>query len=171
MNWKDTLATVAPTLATALGGPLAGAAARMVAEAIGLPEHDDGGIEQAVLMADPATLARLKEAELAFEKSLKELGIEKERIYAGDRANARQRQVETQDRTPHQLAWAILFALFCVIGILAFVEIPPGSKETFVMLAGSLSTIAGMAATFFYGSSSGSDLKTKLLARKTDGAT
>ena len=28
MNWKTTLATIAPTIATALGGPLAGVAVR-----------------------------------------------------------------------------------------------------------------------------------------------
>jgi hypothetical protein len=36
------------------------------------------------------------------------------------------------------------------------------------MLAGSLSTIAGMAATYFFGSSSGSEQKNALFMRKTE---
>jgi hypothetical protein len=168
-NWLDVVKTVAPSLASALGGPLAGTATTALSDAIFGKAESTDVLEETIAKADPTTLAALKKAELDFQITLADLDIDLERIHAGDRADARKRETDVKDRTPAQLAWVILAALFTVIAVLAFVEIPPGSKETFVMLAGSLSTIAGMAATYFFGSSSGSELKTKMMARRTDG--
>ena len=58
MNWKDTLAKVAPTLAGALGGPLTGVAVKLGLDAIGIkasgePEHDQDVLEQAVASGSP----------------------------------------------------------------------------------------------------------------------
>jgi hypothetical protein len=54
-NWKQTLMAVAPTLATALGGPLAGAAVGVIGKAL-LGDDFDGDIESAVSGATPEQL-------------------------------------------------------------------------------------------------------------------
>jgi gas vesicle protein len=60
---KNVVGAVAPTLGTALGGPLGGAAASMIADALGC-ENNPKAIEKAVQHATPADLAKIKESEL-----------------------------------------------------------------------------------------------------------
>ena len=91
MNWRKTLATVAPAIATALGGPLAGVAVQMAGKAIGLGEGaTEGDVEAAVLSGNPDVLVRLREVNAQFEKDMAALGVDLERIHAGDRDSARQ---------------------------------------------------------------------------------
>jgi hypothetical protein len=167
-DWKATLATVAPTLATALGGPLAGTAAKAIAEAIGLSTLDEKGAEQAVLMADPATLARLKEAEMQFQTDLAALDIDLERIHAGDRDSARRREVDAKDRAPAAMSFVILLGFFAAFSAMMFVPFPDASKEALFILLGVLGGMASSITNYYFGSSTGSDLKTKIMARKTD---
>jgi hypothetical protein len=168
IDWKSTLATVAPALASALGGPLAGAAARFVAEAIGLPDLDEKGTEQAVLMADPLTLARLKEADLKFQEAMRGLDIDLERVHAGDRDSARRRQTDANDQTPALMGVAILAGFFAAFAAMLFVPFPDASKEALFILLGVLGGMASSITNYYFGSSTSSDLKTKIMARKTD---
>ena len=91
MDLRKTLATVAPAIATALGGPLAGVAVQMAGKAIGLGEGaTEGDVEAAVLSGNPDVLVRLREVNAQFEKDMAALGVDLERIHAGDRDSARQ---------------------------------------------------------------------------------
>jgi UDP-N-acetylmuramyl pentapeptide phosphotransferase/UDP-N-acetylglucosamine-1-phosphate transferase len=113
----------------------------------------------------------LKEADLAFQEAMRGLDIDLERVHAGDRANARQRQVETKDGTPAVMGYIILLGFFCLLFSMLFVSFPTGSKEALLILLGVLGGMASAITNYYFGSSVGSDLKTKLMARKTDGAT
>ena len=88
MDWKKTLATVAPTLATAFGGPLAGLAANVAMEALGVDSEDK--LEAAVLSGDPQALFKLKEAEQNLKIKMRELGIEESKLAVDDRKSARE---------------------------------------------------------------------------------
>ena len=91
MDWRKTLATVAPAIATALGGPLAGVAVQMAGKAIGLSDGcTESDVEAAVLSGNPDVLVRLREVNAQFEKDMAALGVDLERIHAGDRDSARQ---------------------------------------------------------------------------------
>ncbi len=91
MDWRKTLATVAPAIATALGGPLAGVAVQMAGKAIGLSDGcTESDVESAVLSGNPDVLVRLREVNAQFEKDMAALGVDLERIHAGDRDSARQ---------------------------------------------------------------------------------
>ena len=63
---KNTLATVAPTLGQAVGGPLGGAAAKMIASVLGC-KAEPKSIAQAMQNATPEQLLELKKAEKEFE--------------------------------------------------------------------------------------------------------
>lgn len=168
MDWKKTLGTVAPALASAIGGPLAGTAMRAITEVLGLPQDDTAGAEHAILAADPSTLARLKEAELTFQREMAALDVDLERIHAGDRDSARRRQVGTGDRTPALMGGFILLGFFVAFAAMLLVPFPDTSKEALFILLGVLGGMASSVTGYFFGSSSGSDLKTKILSRKTD---
>lgn len=121
MDWKKIVGTVAPTIATALGGPLAGLGVKAIAEVFGLGEGvTESEVAKAVMGANPDQLLALKQADQTFAARMKELDIDLERIHAGDRDSARQREVQTGDSWTNRIlaggvsvmaggvAWAIL---------------------------------------------------------------
>ena len=61
----DILKAVAPTIATALGGPLAGAAVSFLSSKLGVPADQ---VEQAVAGMSPADLVKMKELDYDFQK-------------------------------------------------------------------------------------------------------
>src|SRR5262245_37607253 len=85
---KKVIGTVAPGLATALGGPLAGQAASIITSALGLGRSaDETAI--AAISQNPDALLKLKLAEIDFQKFLTESGIKLEELDVQDRASAR----------------------------------------------------------------------------------
>ncbi len=75
MALVDILASVAPTLATALGGPLAGAAVAFLSSKLGLSEKTVEAVQGAVSGMGPAELVKLKELDLQFQKDMADIGI------------------------------------------------------------------------------------------------
>ena len=107
-DWKALLKSITPTIATALGGPLAGVATQVLSKA--LFDRDDGTEEElkAVLtQPDPDTLLKVKEADQAFTAKMEELGIKLEEVHAADRKDARAREVALKDHTTKILAGLI----------------------------------------------------------------
>ena len=68
---KSLIGAVAPTIGTAIGGPMGNAAMSMLADKLGVP-NNKSAVEKAVAQASPEQLAEIKKAELAFEKQMKE---------------------------------------------------------------------------------------------------
>jgi hypothetical protein len=161
------LGQVAPTIATALGGPLAGVAVKALSGV--LLGHENGSeddVKAAMASASPDQLAALKKIDADFKVSMKELDIDLERIAAGDRDSARKMQTETKDWTPKALAFFITFGFFgALIWIMVF-GIPQTGTEVLLMMLGSLSTSWTGVVQFYYGSSAGSKAKNDLLAAK-----
>jgi hypothetical protein len=161
------LGQIAPSIATALGGPLAGVAVRSLSNA--LFGHEDGTEQQvsdALSSATPDQLATIKKIDADFKVQMKSLDIDLERISAGDRDSARQMQRETKDWTPKALAFFITFGFFgALIWIMVF-GIPQTGTEVLLMMLGSLSTSWTGVVQFYYGSSAGSKAKNDLLAAK-----
>ena len=86
--------TVAPTIATAVGGPLAGMATRAISEALlGKPDGTEEELAQAAANATPEQLLALKKAEQDFAVRMRELDIDLERIANEDRNSARDREI------------------------------------------------------------------------------
>ena len=80
-KWGGLIEAVAPTIATALGGPLAGMATRAISGA--LFGHQDGSIDDiqaALLNPTPDQLATLKKIDADFKVQMKQLDIDLEQI-------------------------------------------------------------------------------------------
>jgi hypothetical protein len=63
-NLTAILGAVAPTLATAMGGPLGGMAIKLVADKLGLPESTMEAVEAAVSNATPEQLPTSRRSRL-----------------------------------------------------------------------------------------------------------
>lgn len=169
-DWKGALGNLAPMLATALGGPLAGGAVAAITRALGLGEDaSDAEIATKLATASPDTLLQLKKAEQEFAARMAELGFKSEadleRIAADDRASARHREIERQDWTPRVLAYLVTAGFFTMLAVMVFAEIPERSKDPIYILLGTLGGTFGSIIAYYFGSTAGGQKKSELLAK------
>ncbi|MEO1657632.1 MAG: hypothetical protein AAFR65_07910 [Pseudomonadota bacterium] len=162
---KIALGKVAPELARALGGPLAGAATAAASRALlGREQATEEEIAASLDAADPQALQELRMASLAFEKAIIDAATEGERIAASDRADARQRQVELGDWVPGALGVTVIGGFFCVLAVMLSREVPSGAETEFSIMLGALATMAAAVMNYYFGSSASSREKTRLMS-------
>lgn len=161
------LGQVAPSIATALGGPLAGVAIKTLSNALfGHEDATEQQVSEAMATATPDQLAAIKKIDADFKLQMKSLDIDLERIAAGDRDSARRMNTENKDWTPKALAFFITFGFFgALIWIMVF-GIPQTGTEVLLMMLGSLSTSWTGVVQFYYGSSAGAKAKTDALTAR-----
>jgi len=63
------------------------------------------------------------------------------------------------------LALLTTFGFFFCVGLLAYVPIPPGNRDVLNIMIGTAGGGWMMVLGWYYGSSSGSELKTRLMAQ------
>jgi hypothetical protein len=168
-DFTDLIATVAPTIAGALGGPLAGLAARAIA--VALTGREDAAVEEVqsrLAAASPSELAALKTAEIDFRSRLKALDIDLERIAAGDRGDARRREIRLRDQAPMILAAVVTFGFFGALGLVLRFGLQPQGGEAVLVMLGALATGWTAVLNYYFGSSAGSAAKNALLERLTE---
>jgi hypothetical protein len=161
------LGQVAPTIATALGGPLAGVAVKTLSNV--LLGHENGSeddVKSSLAIASPDQLAALKKIDADFKVQMKELDIDLERIAAGDRDSARKMQTETKDWVPKLLAIVITLGFFGILVWMLVQGMPQTGTEALLMMLGALGTAWTGVVNFYYGSSAGSKAKNDILAAK-----
>lgn len=175
-DWKALVKSIAPAIGTALGGPLGGIAGLALTKALGMPDDaakDDNTLAAAVQGANPDQLLALKKADQDFAVQMQKLGFENlealEAIAAGDRANAREREIKTQDWTPKVLGLAITLGFFGLLYYLLKHEPPTGSRDILNIMLGSLGSAWIGVVTYYFGSSAGSARKTELMSAKSQG--
>ena len=158
--------TVAPSLATAVGGPLAGMATRAISDALlGKPDGTEDELIDAAAKATPDQLLALKKAEQDFAVRMRELEIDLQRIDAADRSSAREREVKTGDWTPKALAGAVTLGFFGVLGYMIAYGLPTQGGEALLVMLGTLGTAWGGIVSYYFGSSAGSKEKSEAMSR------
>lgn len=168
MDWKSIVSTVAPGIATALGGPLAGVAIRTLSQVLlGTADGSPEAVEKAVLAADPSALLQLKQAELQFQKDMKTLDIDLSKIDAADRDSARKREADTRSWAPAVLATVLVLGFFGVTAALlsGYAIIPKEYEMVVGGLVGTLGSGVIQVLNYYFGSSAGSAAKTDALAK------
>lgn len=158
------IGSVAPTIATALGGPVAGMAVKAISGA--LFGHDSATEDDIrTVLANPTgdQLAALKKIDADFAVQMKALDIDLERIAAGDRASARDMQKETKDWIPRALAVSVTVGFFAILLYMLIYGLPTTGNEALLLLLGALQTAWGGIIAFYFGSSSGSQQKDKMI--------
>jgi hypothetical protein len=104
----DLVRGVAPALATALGGPLAGAAVSFLASKLGV---DPAVVQQTVAGMGPADLVKMKELDLQFQAAMAENGIKI------DLAQAEVNKVEAASTDRFISGWRPFVGWVCGLGL------------------------------------------------------
>jgi hypothetical protein len=162
MEW---LKQIAPTIATCLGGPLAGLAVSAVSKALGIDESQvQETIDSGKLNADQ--IASIKQAEIELQKSAQELGLNFEQLAVQDRSSARDMQTATHSYIPPTLSILVTFGFF---GILSYLMVTPTdtANTPLMIMLGSLGTAWTGIIAFYFGSSAGSQKKDQMLYNST----
>lgn len=159
-DWKSILGQIAPTFATAIGGPAAGIAVNFFAKQLlgSEPESTEEGlkaIEAAVLGASPEQLANIKQIEANFKIEMKRLEIN---VYELDVENQKSAR-ESGDRVLH-IPQAVL-TLITVTGFFALMmfmlggefEVDEVTDRFLYMMVGSLLTYVSMIFRYWFGGS------------------
>lgn len=158
------LRTVAPTLADAALGPFGPLAAAAIHAALGTDPADPKAAETAILAATPDQLLALKKADQDFEIQIEKLGIEKAKLSFDDTANARGREIAVKDNTPKILSYVTTFGFFGSLAAAIYFPIPKESSALVFSMIGSLGTVWITQQGYYFGSSRGSDDKSKVIA-------
>lgn len=160
MDW---LKQIAPTIATAFGGPLAGMAVSAISKAIGVePDKVQDMISSNRLSAEQ--IAQLKIAEIELQKQAQELGLNFEKLAVDDRKSARDMQAATRSMVPPILATVVTVGFFGILGMMLTGKVDSNNPALMMML-GSLGTAWTGIIAYYFGSSAGSQAKTDLLSK------
>jgi hypothetical protein len=171
MDFMKIIGAVAPTLATAVGGPIGGMAMKFITDALGIPsDASKDDMAKAISSATPDQLLALKKAENDFAVRMKELDIDLERIASSDRDSARRRESQVRDWMPRILAFTIVAGFMATV-FLVLLGAVDGMKDplmatTVGTLIGFVSAKCEQVVAYYFGSSSSSQQKTALLAEK-----
>lgn len=155
------IGSVAPTIASAIGSPIAGLAVNTVLTALGVKSE---GEAVKLIRTYPDALLKLKNAEIGFKLRMEELGIDLEAIHAADRDSARQREIAVKDKTPSILAYVYTAGYFFILGYILKMGIPENSKEIIMVLMGILSAAEIGIIQYYFGSSAGSKQKSDMMS-------
>jgi hypothetical protein len=160
MEW---LKSIAPTIVTALGGPLAGMALAAVSKTLNIaPEEVQDVLNSNKLTAEQ--VASIQLAELELKKQAQSMGLDFAKLTVEDRKSARDMQIATKSMLVPALAIIIVSAFISVViatlgGYAVVDSVLAGT------LIGYLSAKAEQVVNFYFGSSAGSKEKTELLAK------
>jgi hypothetical protein len=148
---------IAPTLATAVAGPLGGAAVTALAAKLGVSDSVDAVAK--AIAGDPAAAQKIAELELEYAK-----------LNAQDRDSARKAYaaIATSENATKLdklvvpiLALGVVGLAFSLIGVLMFVDTPNDQQQLVIFALGFITSAAGQVLSFYFGSSQGSKDKTE----------
>lgn len=187
----DLLKLFAPTVATALGGPLAGVAVKALADAL-LPGQDAPSAAQvasAVTSLPADQLVKLREIEAKLQADLaasgikmEELSVKRAEIAVSDTKSARDTSVALGGTYVHWLGSFILCVVFGAVAAMLYGswQLMTGAAwmdpTTFSAVSGIVGIVLGrlwgygdQVVSFFFGSSLGSKDKTDAMSAAIGG--
>lgn len=175
---KTAIASIAPTLATMLGGPLAGTAVTALETALGLSSGSGSDAITKVLQngaMTPEAVAAIRSTDQKHAEIMGQQGIDLQKMNldyqaamsagdVADRDSARKLQIAQPSYWPGVLSAITTAALLGVIAArMSGMALP--QDATTVQLIGSLTTGWGMCLAYWFGTTRGSSEKNALLAQ------
>jgi len=179
LDWKKLVSTVAPTIGTMLGGPLAGSAVSALSNLfLGKPDGTESEVSSAVLTGlTPEKITEMQKVDLEHKEVMAKLGFDyaqlnqtKELAYISDTSDAR----KYRDDKVFWLGVIILGMFAATMGIslvgvykilsggitIADVSVVAALSGFIGSIIGYVSANAQQVVSYFYGSSAGSAQKT-----------
>jgi len=169
MNWQDILKTIAPTVTSAVLGPLGGVAVSAIGNILGVSNATQDKIAEAIKAGQltPEQIGELKKLELQYQENERERGFKYAELVFQDRASARQANVSggTQKHIFY-LSLVLLVGTLGTEGYVLFNGLPPNVSDMVAgRVLGLMDAVALMVLTYWYGTSNGSAIKTDLLSQ------
>lgn len=164
MEW---LKAIAPTVASALGGPLAGVAVSILADKLGVKDATQDKIKEVLTNGNLSgeQIAAIKVAELDLKGREQELGFKFAELEIRDRDSARQMQVATKSPVPGFLAVGITAGFFTILLGMGLGSFNATDNQAMLIMLGSLGTAFAQVLNYYFGSTKGSADKTDMIAR------
>ena len=143
------LKNIAPTLATAVAGPLGGAAVSAIAAKFGVADSVEAVVQ--AMAGDPQAAQKLAELELEYAK-----------LDAADRDSARKREadISTSGAAPwysKMVTPALALGMFVLWGTVNILllqnSIPDGMREIVIRMLGSLDAANMLILSYYFGNS------------------
>jgi hypothetical protein len=161
------LSQIAPTIASALLGPLGGVAVAGLGKIFGVENATLSDITKS--FADgkltPEQLTSIKELEMKLQAEEKERGFRYAELEFKNTADARDMQKQTKSYFPATLSTFITIGFFSILITMLVWEYKP--TEPLLIMLGALGAAFGGVVNFWIGSSAGSQAKSAMLANST----
>jgi len=149
---KGLVGAVAPTIGSAIGGPVGAGAGKILAQVLGVPAEPEA-VQKALSEASPEQLAEIKKADLAYKTRLAELEVDIFELETAVIQDAR----KNADWTPKVLAM-MAFLFFGGYVTLVTVQPPDANSEAVINLVlGYLGGVVSAVVSFYFGASHTSD--------------
>jgi hypothetical protein len=186
MNFRDVVKSIAPIAGSLIGGPLGGMAVQVIGEAIGMKAPTVERVVEAIKGGglNPEQVAAVRAADAALKVRLRELDLdekrldqEAERAYLADTQDAR--RAHAGDRGVFWLGIAVLVTYALILGASLFgaywllvegnlAAMDVGTVAAVFTLIGTIvgyiASDAKQVVAYYFGSSRGSNEKTKDMA-------
>ena len=163
---KSFLTGIAPTVASALLGPMGGVAVAGLTKILGIEDGTVADVTKAISEGriTPDQIAEIKTLELKLQAEEKERGFRYAELEFKDRDSARQMQIATKSTTPTILTYMITLGFFTILGLMLHDDSVVDSPPLLIML-GSLGTAWTGCIAYWFGTTQNSLNKTNLLAQ------
>lgn len=171
-DFLKTIAGLAPTVAAALGGPLAGAAVAAIGNVLGMSEPTQESIAKAFSdgQIKPDDLAKIRALEIDFKKHESEIGfkyaelaLKEDELIAKDRIDSRAMQIATHSKMPAILTIMVTFGFFGVLGVLLY-RPELKANEIVLIMVGQLAAVWSACVGFYVSTTFNSANKNQMLA-------
>ena len=151
---KNIVGAVAPTIGTALGGPMGNMAMGKIAEVLGV-SNDQKSIQQAIQNATPEQMLELKKAEQSFEVQMKELDVDVYKLEVADTQDARSKF--SKDWTARIMGVATVGGFLAYIFLVTLQPPEQNSEALINLVLGYLGGLASAVISFYFGASNKQD--------------
>lgn len=149
-EWIKIVGDLAPTVATALGGPYAGMAVKALKKGL-FGDESCSDDELSKMLMTPEGMIHLKKIENDFLVQMEEIGLKRDQLSVEDRKSARKMAIDTT------LAPQIILSALVIFGFFYFsayvVNLPLGETQAAIVnqIIGALIMGLGMVLKFWFG--------------------
>ena len=164
---NDFLMGIAPTIASALLGPLGGVAVAGLGKILGLDSATTATVTKAISdgKLTPEQLTEIKKMELEYKDSEQQLGFKYSELEFKNTQGAREMQMAAPSWVPAALSVIIVIGYFSILLGMMYGVLHVSDNQYLLILIGALATAFGGVLNFWLGSSHGSQNKDQLLAQ------
>ena len=147
---KNIIGTVAPTIGSALAGPMGGMAGDVVAKVLGC-DNNPKAIEKAVQNAMPEQMLELKKAEKEFEVQMAKLEVDVFELETKDIQDARAKF--SKDWTSRIMGLTVVGGFMGYIFLITLQPPEQNSEALINLVLGYLGGLASAIISFYFGAS------------------